>query len=442
MQSFSFYYRDSIDLKVLFPKAIKFSLLFPDDNVIIENGIMRLKDPESFDPSKIRSIVRVYPHQYDYFKVEVKVRCWREETFFLQEITRYAWFKKSPIYKLMRRIIKHILPVQINTHLFTRENISYFCHNQYLYRKQNGASVVMGKMPKLNDPIYYELLPFHSDFFLRTGGSIYMSRESLAKWIKIYEGKRAIKNSMIWIEEEKALLFSEYTPGLNLCRHHLYKYYIDSGETRIILTFYSPDEFEKEGKTPHCRHIHILVRDPFTNDIYLGVGDADDESAIYRSTDNGNNFSLVGRGNQLWRTLSFFFTKESVFWNTDSPDPQYLNCVNRKQLNSLPILTKNVKHWPLFNSASWNSTYDERNDLYVMSASCEGTLYDNVSRIYGIRFNKDIPTVYSLFEDKSGSNLIVSRNYQLFLLGIDTDGTYWFYDTRRHFLRQFVLIIK
>ena len=441
MQKYSFYYRESLNLKSLFPQACKFSLLFSDeqDNLAIENGVMFLRNPETFNPSRIHSIVRVYLHKYDYFKIVVSIRCWREGDYSLKETTQFKSLQLFKFYRFIKKVINKIHLIPVRVHLLTEGGVSYYCCGRNLVKRQNGRLTNVGKIPRLTDPIYYEFLLYGNEAFFRTGPHIYLSSNEMRQWHLIYEGKRAIKNSMVWIEEEKALLFSEYTPGLNLCRHHLYKYYVASGKTKKVFTFYSPKEYQNEGKTPYCRHIHVLMKDSYTGDIYMGVGDADDESAIYRSTDNGNSFTLVGSGNQKWRTLSFIFTKENIFWNTDSPDPQYISCIDRKQLNDLPIKTENVKHWPIFNSASWNSVYDAECCLYVMSASCEGTLYDNKNRVYGIRLDNDKPTVYSLFEDESRNKEIVSRGHQLFVLGRDNEGIYWFYDTRHNYYRQFIL---
>lgn len=439
MQEYSFYYRDSISLKDIFPKAYGFSLLYPDENIIIKDGVMRLKNPDTFEPSSIHNIVRVYPNKYDYFKIEVKIRCWKEGRFRLKEITKNTWIKTNKFFKFLHRVINKIHPLPYNTHLVTANNVSYFSHNNHLLRRENGVTTVVGKLPRITQSVYFEFLPIGTEAFLRTGGLIYRSNKGMRQWTLIYEGKRGIKNSMVWIEKEQALLFSEYTPGLDLCRHHLYKYYVTSGETKTILTFYTPNEHAKDGANPYCRHIHVLMRDPYSNDIYMGVGDSDDESAIYRSVDNGNSFSLIGSGDQSWRTLSFLFTEDCIYWNTDSPDPQFLSCINRTQLNDSPLQTKDVKHWPLFNSASWNTTYDQRNGLVIMSASREGALYDLKNRVYGIRIGDDAPVVYSLFEDQSLGKEPTTKWQQLFVLGIDNEGCYWFYDTHRHYYRRFVL---
>lgn len=439
MQRFSFYYRDSFNLKEAFPGAYGFSLLFPDENMVIEDGVMRLIHPEAFDPSRIHSIVRVYPHKYDYFKIEVSIRCWKDGEYRLTEITKWRWLKANPVFKFCRRVVNKLYPLPVNVLLFTEGNVSYYSKNRRLVRVEGDASAILGKLPRITDPVYYEFLPIGKEAFFRTAGRIYLSTGGIRQWELIYEGKRAIKNSMVWIEEEQALLFSEYTSGLDLCSHDLLKYYIHTGETKTVMTFHSPEEHEKDGASPYCRHIHVLMRDPFSNDIYLGVGDSDDESAIYRSSDNGNSFSLVGSGDQNWRTLSFIFTRNCIFWNTDSPDPQFLHCIKREQLNSQPVQTKDVTHWPLYNSASWNSAYDRDSGLVIMSASSEGALFDSRNRVYGIDVTEDVPVVYSLFEEKEYRRDPVWREYRLFFLGIGNDGRYWFYDTLYNYYRSFVL---
>ena len=295
--------------------------------------------------------------------------------------------------------------------------------------------------PKIVDPIYHEMLLEDNYAFIRTGNRIYCSNDSLKTWKVIYEGKRGIKNSMVWIEREKALLFSEYTPGEKYSRHHLFKYFTETGGVKVIVTFYTKEEHEKKGYEPYCRHIHVLQKDPFTSDIYMGVGDSDDESAILRSSDNGNTFTIIGRGSQDWRTLSFLFTSTHVLWNTDTGcAPQYLHALSREKIKNLPIKISDVQHYPLINSACWNSFYDESNGSFIMSSSCEGMHYDKKNRVYAIKIDSyGKPEVYSIFEDESCGKEPVYRGHQLFVLGKEITDRYWFYDTRKKCYRLFCL---
>jgi hypothetical protein len=438
MDSYSFYYRSSLDLNKYYPNAEHFSLLYPDDNIVIENGVMRLNNPEAFNPLRINNIVRVYPHKYDYFKIEVKIRCWEEGDLKLKEVTKFSGLKRSLLYQIIWRCINKLYKMPFNVLLGTINGVSYYSKNGFLIKTVKGKTFCQGRLPRIEDPVYYEFVSRGEEAFLRTGNHIYASKNGMTNWELIYEGKRAIKNSMLWIEEDNSLLFTEYTPGLDLTQHHIFKYNIINGTTTTVMTFYTPLEHKSENKKPYCRHIHVMMRDPFTKDIYLGVGDSDDESAIYRSINNGNSFELLGYGLQTWRTLSFFFTDQFVYWNTDSPDPQYINCLNRKDILEGPVPDDKVVHYPLFNSACWNSIFDDVASLYVMSASCEGTLYDNMYRVYGIDIQGAKPKTFCLFE-QNPHTLMPPRSAQLFLLGKDNHGVYWFYDTFKHYYRQFKL---
>lgn len=443
MKTFSFYYRDTIDLKILFPKACSFSLLFSDyeDNVVIENGIMRLNKPELFNPARIHNIVKVYKHRYDYFKIMVNIRCWIEDEYTLKETTHFRRFRSFVIYKWIRRAINKIYPLPFNTLLLAQDGVSFYSKNNKLIRCSANKTELVGKLPPLLHPRFYDFILFGNEAFLRTMGKIYMSNNGMTEWTLIYEGKRGIKDSMIWIEEDGSLLYLEYTPGLNLSRHHLFKYFVKTGETKTIMTFYSPDEHLSYPLKPYCRHLHVLKRDPYTKDIYLGTGDADEENAIYRSTDNGNTFYKMIGGSQSCRALTFFFTERVIMWNTDSPDPQFLNAIKRENISNEPIDVRFVLKLPLFNSACWNSFYDEKEDMYLMSSNCEGALYDNKYRIYGIRIINDVPKVYCLFEEAVSEKEFNQFN-QLFVLGKDITNRYWFYDERSGHYRQYVLEIK
>ena len=66
------------------------------------------------------------------------------------------------------------------------------------------------------------------------------------------------------------------------------------------------------------RHIHFIQQDPLDSALWLGTGDRDAESAIYRSTDLGVSWQQVGGGSQLWRAIGVAFREDAVLWGTDA----------------------------------------------------------------------------------------------------------------------------
>ena len=66
------------------------------------------------------------------------------------------------------------------------------------------------------------------------------------------------------------------------------------------------------------RHIHFIQQDPVDGSLWLGTGDRDAESAIWRSTDNGATWQKVGGGDQRWRAIGVAFLHDAVVWGTDA----------------------------------------------------------------------------------------------------------------------------
>ena len=436
MQNYSFYYRDTLNLKLLFPDAFRFKLLFPHDNVYIEDGIMGLRNPELFDPSRIHNTVCVYTCMYDYYKISVSIRCWKYGKKTFREVTPNLKVKQNKLYRLVNRVIHKFKSKSYNTLLCSHDDYSLFINSDKLIKISHGGKQVIGKIPKLVDPLYYQFIVKGEYAFYRTGGKIFIGTQGLSHWKLIYEGKRAIKDSMVWIESEHAVLFTEYSTGVVQSQHKLFKYYVDSGKLEVILTFYTTDEHNQMGLLPFCRHIHVLQQDPYSGNIYLGTGDTDDESAIYRSTDNGNTFQMLGHGSQLWRTLSFLFTETHVLWNTDSPDPQYITALSRTSLNKGEV---ELTHYPIYGGASWNTFFDKDENFFIMSSNLEGALFDSMNRVYAVQIIDGKMTAYCLFEDCARNNIKDSKFSQLFVLGKDCNGAYWFYDTRLSIYRQFII---
>ena len=115
-----------------------------------------------------------------------------------------------------------------------------------------------------------------------------------------------------WCEDDKGnCYFGEYflnnkrdTP-VNLLKSS------DDGQTwEIICSFQS------------IRHIHCVQYDPFYQKIWLGTGDKDNECSISFSEDEGQSWTQIGSGDQMFRTVSFLFTEDYVYWGSDAPTRQ------------------------------------------------------------------------------------------------------------------------
>ena len=81
----------------------------------------------------------------------------------------------------------------------------------------------------------------------------------------------------------------------------------------------------------NIRHIHCVQYDAFSESIWLGTGDRDEESSISFSQDKGGTWTKAGSGDQMFRAVSLLFTQDHVYWGSDAPTRQnYIYRYDRK----------------------------------------------------------------------------------------------------------------
>lgn len=74
-------------------------------------------------------------------------------------------------------------------------------------------------------------------------------------------------------------------------------------------------KFEKN----RIRHIHGVLCDPYDDRIWLTTGDEDRESAIWVTDDQFKHLEKVIGGNQRSRVMQFLFTRDYIYFGTDTP---------------------------------------------------------------------------------------------------------------------------
>ena len=89
--------------------------------------------------------------------------------------------------------------------------------------------------------------------------------------------------------------------------------------------------------SPDARHIHAVQRDPFTNDVWISTGDADEECRIGRL--ESGSLEVVGTGSQQWRAVQLVFTPTAVLWGMDCPyrPRNHIFRLNREDISSCGV---------------------------------------------------------------------------------------------------------
>ncbi len=113
-------------------------------------------------------------------------------------------------------------------------------------------------------------------------------------------------------DHDGVLYYGEYHQNINSEPVSVYRS-LDDGKTW---------EVSYQFKAGEVRHIHSVSVDSFTDTVWVTTGDRDRECVIAYSVDKGRSFHTVGTGSQQWRAVDLIFTKDSVYWGTDSPESQ------------------------------------------------------------------------------------------------------------------------
>ncbi len=67
------------------------------------------------------------------------------------------------------------------------------------------------------------------------------------------------------------------------------------------------------------RHIHAVEIDPYSETLWISTGDYDSECMVaILEPKTGIFLKKIGHGTQQWRTISFVFKSDAVYWGTDN----------------------------------------------------------------------------------------------------------------------------
>lgn len=107
------------------------------------------------------------------------------------------------------------------------------------------------------------------------------------------------------------------------------------------------------------KHFHTVNHDPFSQTVFLASGDDSSAAKIYRSDDFGETFNVVREGNEKYcRVLNFVFTKDKVYWATDTGKPglHFFFSIERDS-NGIPDFDNITEHYQFPDKSGQQATY-------------------------------------------------------------------------------------
>ena len=168
------------------------------------------------------------------------------------------------------------------------------------------------------------------NFLLSCGGVIYrvdVAQKTLCKELQLRPG---MNNPLSFTkyyagEAEEEILFGEYFS--NNQKESVCVYRRKNGKWSQAYRFPAGQIY----------HIHNIVVDDHKGCFYVLTGDQDQESAIWRSTDNFQTLEPLVRGNQQYRSCVAFPTEEGLIYATDTP----------RETNRLYRLYQEAEQWKI-----------------------------------------------------------------------------------------------
>ena len=175
----------------------------------------------------------------------------------------------------------------------------------------------------------HHLLPLKNGNILVTARRVTYNVSPEGKVVNIFTDYQGNKpgHQGVCVTPDGTVFFAEYL--LNPNRDHVIFLYrsTDNGMSfQVVKTWPAGD----------IRHLHFVKWDSYEQCLWIGTGDYGEngaENRLYKSTDNGDTWDLIGQYSQDWRAIGVCFTKNALLWGTDAgscPDTAHFVRMDRK----------------------------------------------------------------------------------------------------------------
>lgn len=127
----------------------------------------------------------------------------------------------------------------------------------------------------------------------------------------IPRGRRPLRRGMSTLG--KQIFVGEYFSNPQRDDVHIYRLTLDHGGADV------------KTDSLYCfpagaiRHIHTVDPDPHSGKLWISTGDNDAECMIIVLDPQTGATQTIGQGSQMWRSVSFAFRPDAVYWGSDDP---------------------------------------------------------------------------------------------------------------------------
>jgi len=131
-------------------------------------------------------------------------------------------------------------------------------------------------------------------------------KASIRELFHIKRGSRPLRRGLC--VRDGLIIFGEYWSNISRKAVNIYSIDVSSGRMNVLHQF----------NENTIRHVHAVEQDPYGDSLWISTGDINSECMIARFDKKTKELACLGQGDQKWRTLSFAFKPEAVYWGTDN----------------------------------------------------------------------------------------------------------------------------
>ena len=172
----------------------------------------------------------------------------------------------------------------------------------------------------------------------------------------------------------------------------------DASNWEIVKQFRVAENDKDSYDESVIEHFHTVQMDPYTGIVYIATGDTLNKSQMWYSDDGGDTWTqqtfvdpengrTVSSGEKLFRILNFNFTRDYVYWSSDSSrDHAILRCerdedggLDPDSVTILEKLSKTAGH-----SATYGTVLLEEEGLMVLMERCDAPALSMEFRVYDL----------------------------------------------------------
>ena len=171
--------------------------------------------------------------------------------------------------------------------------------------------------------MYYNVVPLaNGEFFLSFGKEIgVMGGDGAVRALAGLVRPCRILRGGCAVDDDGNVWFGEYLPNSGRGPIRIYRYQPGARDVEVAHEF----------PAGAIRHVHGLFRDRFGPDVWAATGDRGGECRVMHSSDGFRTCTVLGGGDETWRTVSLQFTRDAVYYGMDAEFTQnYIYRVDRR----------------------------------------------------------------------------------------------------------------